>query len=181
MRFLKGTWEVTKIVGTVLICAIIIRSFIVQPFVVEGSSMEPNYHNNEYLLIEKLSFHFRNPQRGEVLIFRYPNDTRVNYIKRVIGLPGETVKIENGKVYINDAQLEESYLPGDKQTLVESNPEVPYVVTLRDDQYFMMGDNRDHSSDSRSGWLLSKKYIIGKSVLILYKSSSSASASYSTY
>ncbi|HUD20974.1 MAG TPA: signal peptidase I [Candidatus Saccharimonadales bacterium] len=168
MSKFKGLVEIGKIVLAVIICAVIIRNFLFQPFVVDGSSMEPNYHNNEYLLVEKLSYHFYQPKRDDVIVFKYPNDTRVNYIKRVIGLPGDTIKIENGFVYVNGAQLSEPYLQTGVKTDILGSPDVPYQVTVGSNEYFVMGDNREHSSDSRTGWMVPKNLIIGKSELVLY-------------
>src|SRR5687768_3464293 len=102
MRKFASLIEVIKVVAIVFLAAIIIRTFVFQPFVVEGSSMEANFHHGEYLFIEKVSYKFNDPHRGDVIVFRYPRDVRYNYIKRVVGLPGETVQIKNGQIYINN-------------------------------------------------------------------------------
>jgi len=168
MSKLQGVFEVSKVVLTVVICAIVIRYFIFQPFIVEGASMEPTFYNGEYLLVEKVSYRLHDPNRGDTIVFRYPNNDTVNYIKRVIGLPGETVRIEDGNVFINDKQLNESYLSPGKKTIVSGSAETPYEISLSSTQYFVMGDNRDHSSDSREGWLVKKSDIIGHSAIVLY-------------
>lgn len=160
--------EVAKVVIAVFVSAILIRAFIFQPFVVDGSSMEPNFHHGEYLFVEKLSYRFGGPERGDVVVLKFPSNEQVNYIKRVIGLPGETLSIKDGRVAINGQPLNESYLISGEQTVVSRNPELPYEITLKDDQYFVMGDNRNHSSDSRDGWLLTRKLIVGRSALVLY-------------
>lgn len=167
MKKLGGLFEVGKVVLGVFISALIIRSFVFQPFVVEGKSMEPSFYNGEYVMVEKVSYHLHQPKRGDVIVFRYPNDPSINYIKRIIGLPGDTVRIENGKVSVNGTQLNESYLTSDEQTIVARNPDIPYEVTVGKDQYFVMGDNREHSADSREGWLVNKDLIIGRSSLVI--------------
>src|SRR5579872_1592177 len=93
-------WEIFKVVVAVFVVAIIIRYFVFQPFIVDGSSMEPNFHNNEYIIVQKISYYVSTPHRGDVVVLKYPNDTSIDYIKRIIGLPGETIKILNGNVYI---------------------------------------------------------------------------------
>jgi signal peptidase I len=157
-------WEVIKIVFVALLIVIPIRYFIFQPFFVKGQSMEPNFENGDYLIVDEISYYFRAPERGEVIVFRYPNDPTQRYIKRIIGLPGETVEIKDGKITAFDQGgakvLEEtSYLPpsdftpGDLET------------TLNQNQYFVMGDNRIASSDSRRWGPLDKNYIIGRVII----------------
>jgi len=160
--------EVLKIIGIVFVVAVLIRYFLFQPFVVEGSSMEPAYHSGEYLFIEKVSYRVNEPERGDVIVFKYPNNPSINYIKRIIGLPGETISIKEGRVYINDQLLSEPYLTPETKTIVDKDPSASYEITLPKDNYFVMGDNRDHSSDSRSGWLLPDEYIVGKSAVTIY-------------
>lgn len=168
MRRFTSLLEVLKVIGIVFIAAVGIRYFLFQPFVVEGSSMEPSYYHGEYLFIEKVSYRLHEPQRGDVIVFKYPNNPNINYIKRIIGLPGETVSINEGEVYINDILLDEPYLGNDETTIVERNPDAQYEITLPNDRYFVLGDNRDHSSDSRSGWLLPDDFIIGRSAVTIY-------------
>ncbi|MDP3992833.1 MAG: signal peptidase I [bacterium] len=161
-------WEILKVVVIVFVSAIIIRGFVAQPFIVEGSSMEPDFHNGEYLLVEKLGYHLRQPARGDVIVFKYPNDPSINYIKRIIGLPGETVRVFENQVFVNGKILTEQYLSPDERTIVSQNPEAPYEVALNGDQFFVMGDNRQHSSDSREWGPLGRDFIIGKSAFVLY-------------
>ena|SRR3989344_2966411 len=161
-------WEILKVVAIVFVSAIIIRGFVAQPFIVEGSSMEPDFHNGEYLLIEKLGYHLHQPVRGDVIVFKYPNNPSVNYIKRIIGLPGETVRIFENQVFVNEKKLDEKYLSEDEKTIVSQNPDTPYEITLSGDQFFVMGDNRQHSSDSREWGPLNREFVIGKSALVLY-------------
>ncbi len=125
-----------------------VRYFLVQPFIVKGESMEPNFHENEYLIIDELSYRFRDPGRGEIVVFHPPGNEGQYYIKRVIGLPGETVEIRDGKVTIfndshpNGITLDEVYL--------EDHTEGHQRVTLASNEYYLLGDNRDASLDSRT-------------------------------
>lgn len=142
--------------------AIPIRYFIAQPFIVRGASMEPNFYNREYLVVDELSYFFRPPKRGEIVVFRYPLNPSEYFIKRVIGLPGETVEIKNGGVFIYNAEhsdgfeLSEPYLAAAGET--------PGIVrfALGPDSYVVLGDNRPFSSDSRMWGALERKFITGR-------------------
>ncbi len=160
---LNFTWEILKIVIIALAIIVPIRYFLIQPFFVNGASMDPNFLDGDYLIIDEISYRLNEPQRSDVIIFRYPLDPSQFFIKRVIGLPGETVKIEDGKVFIysietsderiildESAYLEDSYTPGNLE------------ITLEEDEYFVLGDNRMASSDSRKWGELDEKYIIGR-------------------
>ena len=168
MKAFAPILEVIKVIVGVFNVAAVLRWAVFQPFIVDGSSMEPNFHNNEYIIVEKVSYHFHAPRRGDVIVLEYPGDTSVDYIKRIIGLPGETVKIANGNVYINNKQLNEPYLAIGQQTTAPEGSTAPYTVTLGANQFFMMGDNRDHSSDSRDWGVLDRNLIIGRAALVLY-------------
>lgn len=167
--FFYFVWDLVKTGIVVFVIAFLIRYFLIQPFIVEGSSMLPNYVDQEYLLAEKLTFSLSAPKRGDVVIFKYPNNPSVNYIKRVIGLPGETVEISNNQVTIinkdhpNGVILNESYLPGSTQTLTADNKK--FSSTVSENSYFVMGDNREHSSDSREWGLLPRANILGRAWL----------------
>ncbi len=144
--------------------AIPIRYFIAQPFIVRGASMEPNYHDREYLVIDELSYFFREPRRGEVVVFHYPVNPREYFIKRIIGLPGETVEIrEEGIVIFNTERpegftLTEPYLPPGAWERGSSR------FTLGPKHFVVLGDNRVFSSDSRTWGALEQKYITGRAV-----------------
>jgi len=168
MKRFSSLIEIGKVVLIVFLSAIIIRTFVFQPFLVEGSSMEPSFHDGEYLMVEKLGYYLHPPRRGDVIVFKYPNNPSVNYIKRIIGLPGETVRIENGQVEINGKVLHEDYLNSNQLTAINPSGDTPYEKTLTNSEYFMMGDNRDHSSDSREWGPLDKHFIIGRSSIILF-------------
>lgn len=127
--------------------------------------MEPTFDNGQYLIIDEISYHLANPERGDVIVFRYPRDPSQYFIKRVIGLPGETVKIQNGKVSVvtiagETIQLDESYI------VFHGNGSDTQVV-LGVNQYFVMGDNRPESSDSRVWGVLPRQNIIGRVFLRL--------------
>lgn len=168
--FFSFLLDLVKTFVIVMLIAFAIRYFIIQPFVVDGDSMMPTFINNEYLIAEKISYDFRKPSRGDVVIFRYPKNPSIIYIKRVIGLPGETVNIKDNKVHIASGKegpfniLSEDYLPAGATTGVyskETNSE-DFKVTLSDNEIFVLGDNRDHSSDSREWGTLPRTNIIGK-------------------
>lgn len=162
-RALKAIfWETAEIVLVAMAIILPIRYFLVQPFFVRGQSMEPTFSDGDYLVIDEISYRFREPERGEVIVFRFPGNERDFYIKRVIGLPGETVEIKAGKVRIyNSAHpsgltLKEPYLPANLPT------EGDLRVRLGEYEYFVLGDNRRSSYDSRRWGTLKKKEIIGR-------------------
>ncbi len=142
-----------------------VRAWIAQPFVVNGSSMDSTFLDGEYLVVDELSYRFREPERGEVLIFKYPDDPSKYFIKRLIGLPGETVDIKSDKVTITNKEhpmglvLDEPY--------IHSRSLGDNTVTLGPGQYFVMGDNRLVSSDSRVWGPLPKSDLVGRPVLRL--------------
>lgn len=163
-RFFESVWEIFK---TVLICLAIIlpiRYYIAQPFYVKGASMEPNFHEHDYLLVDEISYRLGSPKRGDVIVFRYPKNPQEYFIKRVIGLPGETVEIKDGAVFISSSsgeatRLSESYLPLLTETVSQFNE----PVVLQSDEYYVLGDNRNGSKDSRSFGPVNKDFIIGRS------------------
>jgi len=142
--------EFAQIIVIALAIIIPVRYFLIQPFYVKGASMEPNFYDREYLIIDEVSYRFNEPARGEIVVFKYPKDPSEFFIKRIIGLPGETIEIFDSQITIyndehpNGAILDESvYLPEDTVTPGRKK------VTLGSDEYFVMGDNRDASLDSR--------------------------------
>lgn len=155
---------IMELLQIVIISAAIIipiRYFLIQPFYVKGASMEPNFFDHEYLIIDELSYRFRTPERGEIVVFRYPRDPDQFFIKRVIGLPGDTVEISRGEVLITNASnpqgvtLDEMYIDD-----IETGGKKK--VTLGPGEYYVLGDNRDESLDSRSFGPISTKEIIGR-------------------
>ncbi len=137
-----------------LVIFLLIR-FAVQNFRIEGFSMEPNFHDGQFLLVNKIVYMLHLPERGDVVIFRYPNNPSRDFIKRVIGLPGDRVEVVNGRVLINGELLPETY-----PLNVGSYSYSPVIVGP--EEYFVLGDNRNNSSDSHSWGMLPAKNIIGK-------------------
>ncbi len=169
--FLEFIWDLLKTAIVVVVIAFGIKYFIVQPFIVDGSSMEANFHNNEYLLVEKIGYHFHLPRRGDVIIFHPPGQANENYIKRVIGLPGETVEMLDNKVKIINTThpdgifLQEPYISGNVKTTVSGDNNKFEVGA---NELFVLGDNREHSSDSREWGNLPLDNIIGRAWLDIY-------------
>jgi signal peptidase I len=160
------TDDLIKFALLALLIVIPVRIFIAQPFIVRGASMEPTFMGGEYLIVDQLSYRFHPPARGDVIIMRYPKDTSVFFIKRIIGLPGETVELAGPKVTIlktgsPSMTLSEPYVATGRL----ENEYATY--TLGPDDYFVMGDNRIESSDSRAWGLLPKKDIMGRALLRL--------------
>lgn len=170
-EFLSFAVDLIKTGIIVFILAFVLRYFVIQPFVVDGESMMPNYINEEYLLAEKVSYLTKEPKRGDVIVFRYPGNPNVNYIKRVIGLPGETVQVADNQVKISNSAnpsgiiLAESYLPSSVKTLTNDGGSISETLAM--DEYFVMGDNRQHSSDSREWGPLKKSNILGRAWLTI--------------
>ncbi len=159
-------FDILRFALITLVIVIPVRAYVAQPFIVSGVSMVPTFENGEYLIIDEASYHFRDPKRGEVIVFRYPKDPSKFYIKRVIGLPGETVTVAPSGISISDTNgknltLVEPYLPED---LVYNNE----TITLKEKEYFVMGDNRNASSDSRIWGPVTDKFIKGRVGLRLF-------------
>ena len=150
-----------------IIIVIPIRLFIVSPFVVNGSSMEPTFSTGEYLIVDQLSYRLHEPERGDVVIFHYPQDPSKFFIKRIIGLPNETVILSGNTVrVINNENPDGFYLDESFLTYVSENGNETF--SLNSDEYVVLGDNRLASSDSRSWGALNKKLIVGRALLRLF-------------
>jgi signal peptidase I len=149
---------VLREIGLTLALAIfifLVLQFTVQSFVIIGSSMQPNFQGGERLLINKVVYKFRQPERGEVIIFHPPSSPKTDYIKRVIALPGDSVEIKDSAAYVNGIKLDEPYV---------KNP-AAYTLSERkvpENEYFVLGDNRNNSDDSHNGWTVPREDIIGK-------------------
>ena len=151
-----------EIIETILLTVIIYLSvnFATGRFRIEGSSMEPSLHQDQYVLVDKISYKIGNPQRGDVVVFNYPLATERDFIKRVIGLPGETVNIAGGVVSINGRPLQEPY--------ISQAPDYEGSWTLSANQFFVLGDNRNSSLDSHSWGPLDRHYLIGRAVFVYW-------------
>lgn len=158
-QFLLSFWEVLEILLVSLISIKIIYTFIAQPFLVYGASMEPNFYTGDYLLIDQITYKFRDPARYDVLVFKHDGkECRESgyYIKRVIGLPGEKVQVSGNRVLINGSPIEEKYLPVGLQYRVDTS------ANLEEDEYFLMGDNRPWSCDSRNLGPIKRSEVVGE-------------------
>jgi len=148
--------ELLQVVIVALVIIIPVRYFFIKPFYVKGASMEPTFYDHEYLVIDEISYRFKDPIRGDIIVFRYPRDPKQYFIKRIIGLPGETVQITGNGVFVNGEKLSEDYLDEGTTTVGE------IVVTLQPDEYFVLGDNRGFSLDSRNFGPLPRQYVVGR-------------------
>ncbi|HEX9608665.1 MAG TPA: signal peptidase I [Candidatus Paceibacterota bacterium] len=159
--------DVVRFALIAFIIVVPIRIFIAQPFIVQGASMLPTFDSGQYLIVDQLSYHFTPPIRGEVVIFKHPHMPSTFLIKRVVGLPGETIELRGQTVTIKSAAepngfvLEEPYIR--EQTVVYE----PQTITLGLGEYFVLGDNRNASSDSRAWGALDQTFIVGKAFLRL--------------
>ena len=158
--------ETLVIAGAIFV---VIYAFILRPFQVNGQSMFPNYHNGEYILTNLLTLKIGQPKRGEVIVFQAPVDNEKDFIKRVIGLPGDKVMITNGTVFVNGLKLDESeYLPADYKTYGGNFLNEGKEVVVPPNNYFVLGDNRNFSSDSREWGFVPKGKLIGKSFFVYW-------------
>lgn len=155
--------DIAKVVIIALIIIIPIRFFIVQPFFVRGASMEPTYSQGDYLLIDEISYRFSEPARGDVIIFHPPVERSQFFIKRIIGLPGESVRIENGSVTIVNKEAPQGIIL--HEDYLAENTSGTSEITLGQEEYFALGDNRSSSFDSRSWGALKRDLILGKAFL----------------
>ena len=157
--------EMIRFIFLALIIVIPIRAFIAQPFVVQGSSMDPTFATSDYLIVDQLSYNIREPHRGEVAIIRYPLEPRIFFIKRVIGLPGDKISIKNGEITIIDKLHPEGFKLDEQYVTFSKNETMERAVP--ENEYFVMGDNRAASSDSRVWGTVPKKDMVGRAFIRL--------------
>jgi signal peptidase I len=166
----NSLWSESRLLFRDLVFALMIAAlvvvFIVQPVKVEGTSMLPRLHDGERIFVNKLIYYDEyswapKVDRGDIVVFWFPDDPSKSYIKRVVGLPGDTIEMRDGTVQVNGSQIDEQYL----DPSLNLSPRSHTPVYVRPNYYFVMGDNRDNSSDSRSWGLVPKKYIYGKALL----------------
>lgn len=158
----SGFIEILESVVIAVVLAALIRIFIFSPFYIPSGSMEPTLQVGDRIIVSKLNYHFTNPARGDVIVFRFPLDPDRDFVKRVIGLGGETVAFRDSQLYINGEPVSEDYLP-EGLKFPDFGP-----VQVPEGNYFMMGDNRNNSDDSRRWGSLPEEYIIGKAIIIYW-------------
>ena len=160
--------EWIQVIIIALVISLPIRFFIAEPFVVDGASMDPTFATGQFLIVDRLSYRLSEPTRGDVIVFKYPNNPSDYYIKRIIGLPGETVTINDGKVSIINNEYPQGFVL--EETYIDSKhfSHDTTTTTLKPSQYFVMGDNRAESSDSRLWGPLEEKLIIGRPIVRLF-------------
>lgn len=166
-KYVLFAWDFLKIIIIAGIIVLPIRYFLFQPFIVKGESMVPSFQSGDYLIVDEISYRIIAPERGDVVVLKYPLDTTQRFIKRIIGLPGETVEIKDGKVIIskdgkNTVLDEKKYLPD----LLSTDGTVS--LTLGNDNYFVLGDNRQFSYDSRRWGVLPKEDIVGRALFRIF-------------
>jgi signal peptidase I len=162
---LKRSHLAREVVETVVLTILIFLAirFLIQSYHVEGSSMEPGLHTDEYALVNKVSYLFQSPERGDVIVFHYPKDTTQDYIKRIIGLPGDTIRTDQTHVWVDGVQLNEPYIAA------PFNPDVGQNTwKVPPGDYFVLGDNRPVSDDSRYWGFVPKNLIVGKAMLVYW-------------
>lgn len=158
--------ETIKIVIISLIVISGIRYYIMQPFFVSGSSMEENFHNGDYLIVDEISYRLGEPVRGDVMIFHYPKNPKEFFIKRVIGLPGEEILIKDNKITIVNNENKNGFVLDETGYIADGNIiNGDFKVELKNDEYYVLGDNRMASADSRVWGVLKKHFIVGKALL----------------
>lgn len=165
-KFFYGSgcaYELTKWIVVLLVIGTLVHFFVGTLFIVDGQSMEPNFHSGEYIIVNRWQYNFGKPERGDVVVLKFPGDPEhKKYIKRIIGLPGEKIEIIDGFVHINGQILNEPYIPEGVLTLPN------LVRTLGTDDYFLLGDNRMNSSDSRVWGIAPRRDLIGRAWLVIY-------------
>jgi signal peptidase I len=165
--FRAEAWETIRFILIALAVVIPIRAYIAQPFIVSGASMDPTFATGQYLIIDEVSYRVNDPARGDVVIFKYPKNPKQYFIKRVIGLPGETVLVNGeGKVFIKETGAET--LTSIKEPYVKFTKSDAVELTLKENEYFVMGDNRAGSYDSRAWGPVSRDLIVGKAFVRLF-------------
>lgn len=166
-NFFVFIFELIKIVVISLVIILPVRYYLIQPFYVKGASMEPNFFDKEYLIIDEISYRFHEPKRGDIIVFKYPRNPQEYFIKRVIGLPGEKVQIKDGEVIIYNNEfpdgttINEPYLAEGVKTYSLTDE----IINIDLDEYFVLGDNRNSSKDSRSFGPVKRPFLTGRVAL----------------
>ena len=160
--------ELIQVVVFAVSIFLFVYLLVLQPHKIKGSSMEPNFHDGEYLLTDKVSYRVGQPNRGDVIVFKAPPSHTDEFIKRIIGLPGDKVKVKEGKIYVNDQMITENYIP--QEFVTKQGPMLAENenVVVPENYYFVLGDNREHSLDSRAIGFIEKQYITGRAWVIYW-------------
>ena len=159
---LQYSLELVHIIVISLAIIIPIRYFLIQPFYVKGASMEPNFYDHEYLIIDEISYRLRKPQRGEIIVFKYPNDPSQYFIKRILGMPGESIEIKDGRIRVYKNEDSVGYYLDEGQYLSNIEGLTNKKFNLGEDEYLVLGDNRPSSLDSRIFGPIHERSIIGR-------------------
>jgi len=160
--------DILEVVVFAIAIFLFIYLLVLQPHKIKGDSMQPNFPNGEYLLTDKVTYRFRQPERGEVIVFEAPGANGEEFIKRIIALPGESIYLKGGKVYINAGQLIEPYLAGSIHTSASTFLKEEKEIVVPEGHYLVMGDNRPASSDSRTWGFVAKDKITGRAWIIYW-------------
>lgn len=161
-------FDIIQVVVFAIALFLFMYLLVFQPHKIKGDSMQPNYPDGEYLLTDKVTYRFNEPKRGDVIVFEAPGASGDEYIKRIVGLPGDNVSVRDGKVYVNGQLLNEDYLSSSLYTSGGVFLENGSTITVTDNNYFVLGDNRPYSSDSRAWGLVEKSKISGRAWLIYW-------------
>lgn len=164
-RIIAAIFDFLQGIVVVLALLVMVYLFIMSPQEINGASMEPNFHNGEFILTNKVLYKFRAPKRGDVVIFKSPLNKEIDYIKRIIGLPGDTVELKENALWVNGTKLDEPYLAPDVIVFGGSYLQEGSSIVVPEGTYFMVGDNRPHSSDSREFGPVSEADFIGAAIL----------------
>ena len=167
-NFLVFFADIFETIIVALAVFLLVYFFLIQPHRVQGDSMLPNFKHGELILTDKISFRIREPQIGDVIVFRAPQDSGKDFIKRIVGLPSETIELSRGQILVNGNAITESYLGTNSQTLSGAFLKEGTKVTIGDGEYFVLGDNRNHSSDSREWGTIKKSEIVGRAFIIYW-------------
>lgn len=162
--FIQFAW----IAVAALVVAALVRLFLAEPFIVSGPSMVPTFTVGDYLVVDRVTYALKAPARGDVVVFRYPLDASVYFVKRIAGLPGETIEIGDGAVWLVSEDGREKRLLEGPRGSAGARHDRSSSITLADDEYFVLGDNRDTSDDSRDWGPLRERYLIGRVVARLW-------------
>lgn len=154
--------EVLESIAIAVVLAFVIRVFLFQPFYIPSSSMEPTLKPGDRIIVNKFMYRFKEPERGDIIVFKYPLDPKRDFIKRLIGLPGETIEIKDSVLYVNGKKVEQPFLPKGLRYGDYGPVEIP------EGNYFMMGDNRNNSEDSREWGMLPEENIVGEAMVIYW-------------